>query len=285
MATSTPRKPCWTSIPRGRALAWALVVPALGLTLSAPAESTAEPEAVQAGSAKAGPAAPTKAAPAAPTKTAPAAAPTEPAAGSKAGSASPAPEAPAPRPDPALDVIEMHVGIPGTIWLGQPLTEVLARFPDVKKLPFANQPQVLQLQLPTEGISALAMGETPASMTVESIGFNFAEPYEGVQPGHRRTVEGIGQGSNVNELLEAYGKPAESAPETRRGAIAPVAPGTPPSGAPERIRHLYRNADRSVTTYFIVDGTRVLRMAMSRPAAVGRFVLRPPAGAAPPAKR
>jgi hypothetical protein len=178
----------------------------------------------------------------------------------------------------------MHVGIPGTIWLGQTLTEVLARFPDVKKIPFANQPQVVQLQLPDEGISALAMGETPASMTVESIGFNFSEAYEGVQPGRRRTVEGIGSGSNVNELLETYGKPAESGPEAHRGTIAPVAPGSPKPGTPERIRHLYRSADGQVTTYFIVDGTRVLRMAMSRPAAVQRFVLKPPAGAPPRAK-
>jgi hypothetical protein len=190
-----------------------------------------------------------------------------------------------PAPAPARDVIQMHVGIPGTIWLGQTMVEVLARFPDVKRVPFANQPQVLQLQIPSEGISALAMGETPASMTVESIGFNFAEPYEGVQPGTRRTVEGIGQGSDVNQLLEAYGKPAESAPETHHGTLAPVAPGSgKPGTAPERIRHLYRSADGTIATYFIVEGSRVLRMAMSRPAAVGRYILKPPA-AAPPAKR
>jgi hypothetical protein len=195
-------------------------------------------------------------------------------------------EAPAPAPqlDASRNVIRMHVGIPGILWLGQPLTEVLARFPDVKKLPFANQPQVVQLQIPDQGISALAMGETPASMTVESIGFNFAEPYEGVAPGTRRTIEGIGAGSNVNELLEAYGKPAESAPEAHHGAVAPVPPAPGKPAAPERIRHLYRSADGKEATYFIVEGSRVLRMAMSRPASVQRYVLRPPAGGAAPAK-
>jgi|SRR6185436_1310472 len=192
-----------------------------------------------------------------------------------------------PPEDASLDVIQMHVGVPGTIWLGQTLVEVLARFPDVKKTPFANQPQVLQLQIPSEGISALAMGETPASMTVESIGFNFAEAYEGVQPGRRRTVEGIGPGSDVNELLATYGKPVETSSEAHRGALAPVKPGAPAgkSAAPERIRHLYRSPDGSVTTYFVVEGSRVLRMAMSRPEAVGRWVLRPQAPqAAPPRK-
>lgn len=194
-----------------------------------------------------------------------------------------APE-PAPAPDASKDVIRMNVGIPGTIFLGQPLTDVLARFPGVKKVPFANQPQVVQLQIPDQGISALAMGETPASMTVESIGFNFAEPYEGIQPGANRTVEGIGAGSNVNELLEAYGKPAESGPEARRAGVAPVTPAPGKTEAPERIRHLYRSEDGQVATYFIVEGSRVLRMAMSRPASVQRYVVRPPAGGAAHAK-
>ncbi|HYV17609.1 MAG TPA: hypothetical protein VFC25_01110 [Verrucomicrobiae bacterium] len=194
-----------------------------------------------------------------------------------------APE-PGPATDASKDVIQMHVGIPGTIFLGQPLTDVLAHFPGVKKVPFANQPQVVQLQIPEQGISALAMGETPASMTVESIGFNFAETYEGVSPGANRTVEGIGTGSNVNELLEAYGKPAESGPEAHRAAVAPVTPAPGKTEAPERIRHLYRSEDGQVATYFIVEGSRVLRMAMSRPASVQRYVVRPPAGGAPPAK-
>jgi len=183
----------------------------------------------------------------------------------------------------SLDVIQLHVGIPGTVWLGASMPEILARFPDVKQLPFANQPYVIRLQVPSEGISALAMGDTPASMTIESIGFNFAEPYEGVQAGPWRTVEGIGAGSNVNELLEIYGKPAESGPEERRGMLAPAPGGA--GGGSGRVRHLYRSADGSVATYFVVEGSRVLRMAMSRPAAIERYILKPPAASPPPAGR
>ena len=178
----------------------------------------------------------------------------------------------------ASETIRMHVGIPGALFLGEPMTEVLARFPDAKRLPFANQAQVIRVQIPSEGISALAMGDSPASMTIESIGFNFAEPYEGIPAGTRRTAEGIGAGSNVNELLETYGKPAESSPEDRRGLLAPKPQG---GAAPGRTRHLYRNADGSVTTYFVTEGSRVLRMAMSRPAMIERYIVKPPAAAPP----
>lgn len=193
----------------------------------------------------------------------------------------PAPAAGEAKPGAAQQaVIQMQVGIPGAVWLGETLAELLARYPDARQAPFANQPQVLRLSIPSEGISALAMGETPAAMTIESIGFNFAEAYEGVPASTRRTVEGIGAGSNVNELLEIYGKPAESGPEDRRSPLMPAPPGAvAPSG---RVRHVYRSADGTVTTYFVVEGSRVLRMAMNRPATIGRFILKPPAAAPPP---
>ena len=197
-----------------------------------------------------------------------------------AAGAAEAPTTAKPGSGASRDVIQMHVGIPGVVWLGESMTELLTRFPDVKRLPFANQPQVVRLQITSEGISALAMGDSPTTMTIESIGFNFAEQYEGVAAGARRTVEGIGAGSNVNELLETYGKPAESGPEDRRGMLSPAAPGG--SG---RVRHLYRNADGSVSTYFVVDGSRVLRMAMNRPAAIERYILKPPAAAPAPSAR
>jgi len=196
----------------------------------------------------------------------------------------PAPAAGEAKPGTAQQaVIQMQVGIPGAVWLGETLAELLARYPDAKQAPFANQPQVLRLSIPSEGISALAMGETPAAMTIESIGINFAEAYEGVPASTRRTVEGIGAGSNVNELLEIYGKPAESGPEDRRSQLMPAPSGAAaPSG---RVRHIYRSADGTVTTYFVVEGSRVLRMAMNRPATIGRFILKPPAAAPPPATK
>lgn len=194
-------------------------------------------------------------------------------AGAPLGAAEPDAARPAPKAAPAakLAAIVMHEGVPGAGFLGQPLASFIAAFPSAKSSPFAGQPDVVRLQVAKEGISALAMGLTPASMTIESIGFNFAGVYEGVEATRRRTVEGIGTGSTVNELLEAYGKPAEAAPEGRRGAL------TPQSAAPDRnapMRYLYRNSDATIATYFVVEGAQVSRMAMSRPASVERWILK-----------
>ncbi len=184
-----------------------------------------------------------------------------------------------------LDVIDRFVGIPGVLYLGQPLSAMLARFPGAVTSPFANQADVVRVQVPTEGISCLAMGATPASMTIESIGFTFAQPYEGVAAGRRRTREGIGAGTTVNEMLESYGRAADikierTKPQRGDGQAAPD---------PDALsQYLYRNEDGSVSTYFVVQGAGVLRMAMSHPAMVERFVLkRPPQDApatAPPSK-
>jgi hypothetical protein len=170
------------------------------------------------------------------------------------------------------DVIALHVGVPGEAYIGQPLAEFLAHFPGARSEPFAQQKDVVRVQVAAEGISALAMGNTPASMTVESIGFNFSDAYEGVSPGKRRTVEGIGSGSSVNELLEIYGRPVQTTPEKHHGSA--------PAGQ-ERVRHLYRSADGAVTSYFVVEGSRVLRLAMSRTASIDRFLLKRGPGSAP----
>jgi len=180
---------------------------------------------------------------------------------------------PAPKPAPAAKpaAVVMNQGVPGVVFLGQPLAAFIAAFPSATTSPFAGQADVVRLQVAKEGISALAMGLTPASMTIESIGFNFAGVYEGVEASKRRTVEGIGAGSTVNELLEAYGRPAETAPEGRRGTLTPQTP-APDRQAP--VRYLYRSADATIATYFIVDGVQVVRMAMSRPASVERWILK-----------
>jgi len=193
------------------------------------------------------------------------------------------PGAPAGRllfPSQTKNVIEMHVGVPGVIYLGQPLSELLARFPAAQSTPFAGQDDVVRIQIPSEGISCLAMGRTPASMTLESIGFTFGQPYEGIEPGVRRTVAGIGAGSSVNDLLGTYGRPAETSVESRGGGSRPARPGAPDPDAP--VRHLYRSADSAVTTYFVVHGSEVVRMALGRPSAIERFLLKkiddPPSG-------
>jgi hypothetical protein len=183
----------------------------------------------------------------------------------------------APSTSKSVETITVHVGVPGTVYIGQPLVDFIARFPGAEKTPFANQNDVVRLQVPAEGISALAMGRTPAVMTIESIGFNFEGTYEGVGPGPRRTAEGIGRGSTVNDLLGTYGKPAETVPEKRRGTLSPGAQGAAAAGEP--LRYLYRSEDGAVATYFVVDDTRVVRMAMSRLAAVQEHLMKRDAAA------
>jgi len=192
------------------------------------------------------------------------------------------------KPATPAKAIVLHGGVPGLVYLGQPLTEFLSKFPGATSTPFAGQNDVVRIQIPDQGISVLAMGMTPASMTIESIGFNWQGTYEGVKAGTRRTAEGIGPGSNVNELLEAYGKPAEIAQESRKGALAQnTAPGPDAT-----LRYLYRSADATAATFFIVKGSDVMRMATSHPASVERYILKkgpasgpaPAAPAVPPAK-
>jgi hypothetical protein len=187
-------------------------------------------------------------------------------------------------PNTRSDAIVLHQGVPRVVFLGQPLAEFIAAFPSATRTPFAGQAEVVRLQVAGEGISALAMGLTPASMTIESIGFNFSGVYEGVEESKRRTAEGIGSGSTVNDLLGTYGRPAETSPEGRRGTLSPQAQSD--RNAP--LRYLYRSPDATIATYFVVEGSRVLRMAMSRPAAVERWILKtpdqPPGPARPPAQ-
>jgi hypothetical protein len=173
----------------------------------------------------------------------------------------------------AADTIQMHLGVPGVVFVGQPLAEFLAKFPAASKSPVVGQTEALRLQVEKEGISCLALGATPASMTIESIGFNFGPPYEGVQPGRRRTREGIGTGSTVNDLLGLYGRPAQTsaepvpgAPRNKRRVEDPAAP----------TRHLYRSDDGSTTSYFVVQGADVLRMVIARPAEIAKHLSKKP---------
>lgn len=190
---------------------------------------------------------------------------------------------PAPAASAKTEVIQMHLGVPGLVYVGQPLAEFLAKFPGALTTPVAGQPQVVRVQVKSEGISCLAMGETPAKMTIESIGFNFGKTYEGVSAGSRRTLEGIGSGSSVNDLLGTYGRPAETSTERP--------PGTPPHRRPRAddpdapVRHIYRSADGGVTTYFVVQGSEVVRMAIGRPAEIEKHLSKQPAVDARPSAR
>lgn len=193
----------------------------------------------------------------------------------------------APRPPKAEESIRMHAGVPGKAYLGQPLTDFLARFPGAKSMPFAKQTDVLRLQVASEGISALAMGATPASMTIESIGFNFEGTYEGIAAGKRRTAEGIGPGSTINDMLGTYGKPAETASEKRHGTLAPqhgadgAAPAAPDPADPTR--YIYHSADGATVTYFVVKDTMVVRMVLNRPGSIKKYLMDAPQGQEAPA--
>ena len=187
---------------------------------------------------------------------------------------------PPPKPPVANSAgpVQLHQGVPGIVFIGQPLSELLARFPTAVTSPFAGQADVVRVQVADRGLSCLVMGATPASMTVESIGFNFSGSYEGVDQGAWRTAEGIGRGSTINDLLGTYGKPEETIPERPAGIVPPR---RPEAGESTALRHLYRSADGLVTTYFVVQGSDVVRMAIGRPAAVSKYILKTPAGSAP----
>jgi hypothetical protein len=197
--------------------------------------------------------------------------------------AAPTGAAPA-HPAKAEEPIKMHAGVPGQAYLGQPLAEFLAHFPAAKSMPFAKQNDVVRLQVANEGISALAMGATPAAMTIESIGFNFEGTYEGVVAGKRRTVEGIGPGSTINDMLGTYGKPAETASEKRHGGLAPKPGDAAPAPDPaDPTRFIYHSADGGTVTYFVVKDAMVVRMVMNRLASIKKYLMDAPQGKDAPA--
>ena len=200
--------------------------------------------------------------------------------------AAPAGAAPA-HPKKTEEPIKMHAGVPGEAYLGQSLADFLAHFPAAKSMPFAKQSDVVRLQVANEGISALAMGATPASMTIESIGFNFEGTYEGVAAGKRRTAEGIGPGSTINDMLGTYGKPAETASEKRHGNLTPKpgAGGAAPAPDPaDPTRFIYHSADGGTVTYFVVKDAMVVRMVMNRLESIKKYLMDASPGKDAPAK-
>jgi hypothetical protein len=201
-----------------------------------------------------------------------------PAFGTGGGKAAPA-AAPSPTPSapvetgtavPETQTITMHVGIPGLVYLGQPLEELLKKFPKAQVFPFAGQDNAATVRMPQEGISCLAVGEPPDGLRVASIGFNFETRYEGIGTGSFRTAKGIGRGSTLNDLVDRYGTPSEVIDERR---ISPLRrrqqedPNTPK-------KHLYKNDDGSVSTYFVVQRGMVLRMTINENTPLDRYIVK-----------
>ncbi len=177
-------------------------------------------------------------------------------------------------------VIEMHVGIPGVAYIGQPLQGLLARFPQAQVTPFAQQDDAAVVKIADAGISCYVVGDSPDGFAVASVGFNLADEYQGVAGGSYVTGEGIGRGSTVNDLLGTYGRPSEITGE-RTGN--PAMRGRPkPEDPNEPKKYHYPSSDGAVKTYFMVEGSRVTRVVINHLAPLDKHILRRPPGGPPP---
>jgi len=181
---------------------------------------------------------------------------------------------PAPGPADTHRVIAMHVGIPERVYLGQPLKELLEHFPKARVVPFAGQSDALQVQILDAGISCLVTGSSPEELQVSAVGFNFDLRYEGVAGGDFRTVEGIGRGSTVEDLMRAYGPPSEViGPKTNKLQRRPADTSADADIDLPR-KHLYNNPDGTVSTYFVVEQGSVRRVSINDLAPLDRHILR-----------
>ncbi len=176
-------------------------------------------------------------------------------------------------PDSSHTIV-IHVGIPGVAYLGQPLKDLLVKFPKAQMTQFAKQEDVWIVSVPEEGLSCYLVGPGRDSLKVASVGFNFEETYLGAREGKYRTREGIGKGSTVNDLLGTYGKPV--AITTERGPKPSPQQSAPrdDSGGPKKYQ--YANPDGTIKTYFVVQGYRVVRAVVNDLAPLAAHVLKNP---------
>lgn len=172
-----------------------------------------------------------------------------------------APDPPA-RGTPGADrtpPIELHVGIRDLVYIGQPLAELTRKFPGAKVLPFSGQDDAANVRIPESGISCIAVGK-PGDLKIASIGFNLDGAYEGMIECPYRTGKGIGKGSTVNDLLEAYGQPFEVLADQPRGAMRRNVPLDSPS-VPKMYQ--YKNEDGGIKTFFLVKDNLVRRVVVN----------------------
>jgi hypothetical protein len=189
--------------------------------------------------------------------------------------AGPAPEPPA-APDEAggqrdgdpSRIIRLHVGIPDRVFIGQQRDLLLRSFPDAETVPFAGQSDAFTVRAKTAGLSCVLAGATPDELRVASIGFNLDGTYEGIAEGVWRTAEGIAKGSTVNDLLGTYGQPSEIVDKGARRRA-----GTSPDPNLPKL-YQYRNEDRTITTSFVVQQNRVVRIVLNHLEPLERHLLR-----------
>jgi hypothetical protein len=168
--------------------------------------------------------------------------------------------------------IETHVGVPGFLTLGLSHKELMERFPGAAVEPFAGQDDALTVKIPRAGVSCMVVGEAPAELRVASIGFNLDGEYQGVSEGAFRTDRGLAKGSTVNDLLEAYGRPADIAVDRAGRRALRGNPGTNDDAVPRL--YLYRSEDGGVTTSFVVQHNRVVRVLINAIAPLEKHVLK-----------
>ncbi len=167
--------------------------------------------------------------------------------------------------------IEMHVGLAGRAYLGQPLADLQERFPQAEIVPFARDENILVVKIADSGISCFVVGEERDAMNVASVGFNFEGPYEGVGESGLKTAEGIGKGSTVNELLGVYGR-AEIADDGPRNPLLRRRAEPEDPNRPQK--YIFTSDDGRVKTYFQIRGPRVLRMVINDIEPIDRYIIK-----------
>ena len=168
--------------------------------------------------------------------------------------------------------IELHIGVPGLAYIGQPLQEFRKKFPKAQVTPFSGQADAVTVTAQEAGISCIAVGH-PGDLKLASVGFNLDGSYEGMAEGGYRTSQGIGKGSTVNDVLGAYGKPVDILGERPRGPERRPRPGADP---PTRQKYQYANPDDTVRTYFLVDQSRVTQVVINDLRPLQEHILKAP---------
>jgi hypothetical protein len=189
---------------------------------------------------------------------------------SEAAHAAPSPAATAPEEEPRT--IRMQVGVEGLVYLGQPLKDLLERFPKAATTPFAHQQDAVTVTLLPERISCIAVGPDHDSLRVASVGFDFSGITPKGPPRGFRTAEGIGRGSTVEDLMRAYGTPEEITDERGTKPLLRRQPQQSDPAAPKK--YLYNSPDGAVSTYFLVQEGAVLRVVINDKAPLDRYILR-----------
>lgn len=165
-------------------------------------------------------------------------------------------------------IIQLHVGVPGRAFIGQTRAALLQSFPAAMETPFARQQDAISFQAREAGIACVLAGTSPADFRVASVGFNLEGSYEGVGEGEWRTEAGIGKGSTVNDLLATYGKPGRVVDQGARGRSgSPPAPDAP-------MLYQYYNAEGTVSTSFVVQFNRVVRIVVNHLDPLDRHLIR-----------